>query len=63
MVDISLLVAQLNRQCLKDVADASGVSYSCLSNIRHGRTKLPQHRTLIKILPVLGLKLEVLHNA
>ena len=62
MVDISLLVIRLNMHCLKDVSDQSGVSYSCLSNIRHGRTKLPQHRTLIKLLPVLDLKLEVLHN-
>lgn len=63
MVDISLLVRTLNMHCLQDVADASGVSYSCLSNLRHGRTKLPQHRTLVKLLPVLDLKLEVLHNA
>lgn len=62
MVDISLLVSKLKMHCLQDVADVSGVSYSCLSNIRHGRTKLPQHRTLIKLLPVLDLKLEVLHN-
>lgn len=63
MVNISLLVNKLNMHCLHDVAIESGVSYSCLSNLRHGRTKLPQHRTLIKLLPVLGLKLEVLYDA
>ena len=59
MVDISLLVACLNAKCLQVVAEQSGVPYSCLSNIRHGKTKLPQHGTLVKILPVLGLKLEI----
>lgn len=63
MINISLLVTKLNTHCLHDIAEESGVSYSCLSNIRHGRTKLPQHRTLIKLLPVLGLKLEVFYNA
>lgn len=63
MVDTQLLVYMLNRRCLTDVAQQAGVSYSCLSNIRQGKTKLPQHRTLIKILPVLGLKLEVIYNA
>ena len=63
MVNTQLLIYELNRRCLIDIAQQAGVSYSCLSSIRHGRTKLPQHRTLIKLLPVLGLKLEVLYNA
>lgn len=59
MIDTTLLIAHLKMCCLTDVANESGVSYSCLSNLRHGKTKLPQHRTLVKILPVLGLKLEI----
>ncbi|AMD43436.1 hypothetical protein ZC03_059 [Pseudomonas phage ZC03] len=59
MINTTLLVTRLNARCLQVVAEESGVSYSCLSNIRHGRTKLPQHRTLVKLLPVLGLKLEI----
>lgn len=61
MVNTHLLIYELNRRCLVDVAQQAGVSYSCLSNIRHGKTKLPQHRTLIKILPVLKMKLEILY--
>lgn len=61
MVNTQLLVQELNRRCLVDIAQQAGVSYGCLSNIRHGKTKLPQHRTLMKILPVLGMKLEILY--
>jgi len=59
MVNTTLLITHLRMRCLKDVSDESGVSYSCLSKLRHGKTKLPQHRTLVKLLPVLGLKLEI----
>ena len=61
MVNTQLLVQELNRRCLIDIAQQAGVSYSCLSNTRQGKTKLPQHRTLMKILPVLGMKLEFLY--
>lgn len=59
MIDISRLFYALQFECLQDIAERSGVSYSCLWNLREGKTKLPQHRTLKKILPVLRLKMEI----
>ena len=61
MVNLTLLRYYLQRYCLQDIADVSGVSYACLWNIRHGKTAMPQHRTLVKLLPVLGLELNISH--
>lgn len=61
MINITQLLNALQYVCLQDIADKSGVSYSCLWKLREGKTKLPQHRTLKKILPVLHLKLEIHH--
>lgn len=59
MVDISLLRKRLGSMRMQLVVDATGVTYATLCNIRDGKTLMPQHRTLSKILPVLDLKLEV----
>lgn len=41
----------------KEFAQRSGISYTCLMNFKHGRTKLPRFSTVYGMAKALGLEL------
>lgn len=61
-ISLELLRKELNKVILQDLADYLDLSYSCLYSIREGRTKWPRKKTLERLLPVLGLRMEVCHE-
>lgn len=58
----SILIHELHHKCLARISAESGVNIATLYNIRNGKTKFPQHRTLSRILPVMGLSLEIYYH-
>jgi len=56
---LHLVRYELNKVILKDLAEAIDLTYSCLGSIREGRTQWPRKKTLEKLLPELGLRLEI----
>lgn len=56
---LHLVRVELNKVILKDLAEMLGLSYACLWCIREGKTIWPRKRTMDRLLPMLGLKLEI----
>ena len=56
---LHLVRYELNKVILKDLADAIDLTYGCLWSIREGRTQWPRKKTMEKLLPMLGLRLEI----
>lgn len=63
MPNIDLLAEILHGKILEDIAKRIGVTYGCLYNIREGKTKWPRKRTLEKLLPIVGLKMELVYES
>lgn len=63
MPNIDLLAYTLRGKILGDLAEQIGVTYSCLYNIREGKTKWPRKKTLEKLLPLVGLKMELVYES
>lgn len=61
-VKTSILIRELHLKNLVRISVESGVNIATLYNIRNGKTKFPQHRTLTRILPVMGLSLEIYYR-
>lgn len=60
-MNIELLIVYLRMRCASEVAANTGISVSTIHNIRQRKTAMPQHRTLVRLLPELGLTLEIKH--
>lgn len=60
-MDIELLIIYLRIRCPSEVAERTGVSITTIHNIRQRKTRMPHHRTLARLLPELGLTLEIKH--
>lgn len=56
---LRLVRYELSKIILKDLAESLGLTYGCLWSIREGRTQWPRKKTLEKLLPMLGLRLEI----
>lgn len=57
-VNMAVLIRELQLKSLSTISQQSGVHVKTLMNIRNRVTKFPQHRTLVRLLPVLKLNLE-----
>lgn len=60
-MNIELLIVYLRVRCPSEVAARTGISITTIHNIRQRKTRMPQHRTLTRLLPELGLTLEIKH--
>lgn len=54
---LSLVSNKLRAKCLTDLSNQTGISLSCLYNIRDHKTKWPRWTTFQRLLPKLGLVL------
>lgn len=63
MPNIFLLTLALKGRILQDLAEEAGVTYGCLYNIREGKTQWPRKKTLEKLLPLVGLKMELVYES
>lgn len=62
MPNIELLSQVLHGKILEDLAKQAEVTYGCLYNIREGKTQWPRKKTLEKLLPLVGLKMELCYE-
>ena len=56
-VDLVLLQSTLRSKCLSVIAQEAEISVKTLTNWRDGKVKLPRHSSLVKVLPLLKLRL------
>lgn len=63
MREISLepVIHELHKIVLQDLADQLELSAGCLRAIRDQKTKWPRRTTMEKLLPALGLRLEIVY--
>lgn len=59
-VDLVLLQSTLRSTCLSVLAEKAEVSVKTLTNWRDGKVKLPRHSSLIRVLPLLNLRLIII---
>lgn len=59
-VDLVLLQSTLRSKCLSVIAEEAGISVKTLNNWRDGKVKLPRYSSLVRVLPLLKLKLTVI---
>lgn len=59
-VDLVLLQSTLRSTCLSMLAKQAEVSVQTLINWRDGKVKLPRHSSLIRVLPLLKLRLTII---
>lgn len=59
---LHLVRIELNKVILKDLAKMLELSYACLWSIREGKTQWPRKKTMDKLLPMLGLKMEICYE-
>lgn len=56
-VDLVLLQSTLRSKCLSVLAQEAEISVQTLTNWRDGKVKLPRHASLVRVLPLLKLRL------
>ena len=61
-VNLELLRTVLKTRVLSDISKQSGVHQATLMNWRDGKTQLPRKSSLERVLPLLGLKLEIIYS-
>lgn len=59
---LRLVRIELSKVILQDLAEELGFSYGCLYSIREGKTQWPRKKTMDKLLPMLGLKMEICYE-
>lgn len=59
-VDLVLLQSTLRSTCLSVIAEEAKVSVQTLANWRDGKVKLPRHSSLVRVLPLLKLRLTII---
>ena len=59
-VDLVLLQSTLRSTCLSVIAEQAEISVKTLINWRDGKVKLPRHSSLVRVLPLLKLRLTII---
>ena len=59
-VDLVLLQSTLRSKCLSVLAQEAEISVQTLTNWSDGKVKLPRHSSLVRVLPLLKLKLTII---
>lgn len=61
-VNLELLRIVLKSRVLSDISKQTGLHQTTLMNWRDGKTQIPRKKSLERVLPLLGLKLEIIYS-